>query len=78
MLCVDGVVRVSLGDWLIDYVPGNRLADIRYLGHVVDCVQVRGWDFASGPADQVSRVPSVREVEGFLVDWVAANGDSVA
>lgn len=66
----DGYVRVFSGDWGIEYLPGARLADIRYLGHVVDCVQVRDWDFRYGPTDQPSRVPGHTDIMNAFVEWL--------
>jgi hypothetical protein len=70
MVGLDGIVRVYSvsGAWMLDYRPGARLADIRYLGHVVDCVQVREWDFSLN--EQVSRVPDSFELESVLQNWV--------
>jgi hypothetical protein len=56
-------------EYLIEYVPGARLADIRYQGHVIDCVQVRAWEWERNPADQRSEVPSVTDLRRVLAEW---------
>lgn len=74
----DGVVRVYSGSWVLDYVPGARLADIRYLGHVIDCVQVREWDFCYGAADQPARVPTHAELVDMFASWLGEHSSEYA
>jgi hypothetical protein len=62
--------------WSIDYVRGARLADIRYMGHAVDCVQVREWDFSL--SEQTSHIPSDNLLGKILLDYFMEHGEGVA
>ena len=64
--------RIIVGtyEWTLEWVPGSRLADIYHCGHVVDCVQVRPWDFSKGPLEQEEYVPTVSELLDHLGEFV--------
>lgn len=64
--------------WSIDYRVGARVADVRYLGHAVDCVQVREWNFAYGPLDQTSAVPDQIDLMRVLSAWIGEHGSEYA
>jgi hypothetical protein len=64
--------------WSIDYHLGSRLADIRYIGHAVDCVQVRDWDWTLSPCDQTSDMPDHESLMRTLADWIAEHGQEYA
>jgi len=73
-LVVVGPVECHGGPWLIEYTSGARLADIYFNGHAVDCVQVRDWDYAHGPMDQTSPIPSRKVLESELFSFVVERG----
>ena len=64
--------------WGIQYRDSSRLADIVCNGHAIDCVQVREWDWGINPADQVSPVPTAKELGPILRDYVVANAEALA
>lgn len=59
--------------WCIEYEAGARLADIRCSGTVVDCVQVRDWDFSLN--EQVSNVPTVSGLRAALSAYLVGRGE---
>jgi hypothetical protein len=66
------------GEWSMRYTVGTRLADICYKRQPVDCVQVRDWDFALGPRDQPTPLPTGKMLEDMLLDYVMEIGEAPA
>lgn len=64
--------------WGIQYSDDSRLADIVRNGRAIDCVQVRDWDWSLSPADQVSPVPTAKDLGPILRDYVIANAAALA
>lgn len=74
----DRIIASGHPFWSIDYRVGARTADIRYIGHAVDCVQVREWDHRLGYDSQTSDTPTHESLMRILAEWVGDHGQEYA